>query len=57
MEAEHLLGREANVRIVAEQLWREGADSFLGSLRSSPLVPLAMGVDGNDSMGTGQGRD
>ena len=57
MEAEHLLGREVNVRIVAEQLWREGADSFLGSLRSSPLVPLAMGVDGNDSMGTGQGRD
>ena len=57
LEAERLLGREVNVRIVAEQLWREGADSFLDSLRSSPLVPLAMGVDGDDSMGAGQGRD
>jgi predicted nucleotidyltransferase len=57
VEAEHLLGREVNVRIVAEQLWREGADSFLDSLRSSPLVPMAMGVDGDDPMGARQDRD
>jgi predicted nucleotidyltransferase len=57
LEAERLLGREVNVRIVSEGLWREGVDSFLDSLRSSPLVPLAMGVDGDDSMGAGQGRD
>ena len=54
MEAERLLGREVNVRIVEEQLWREGADPFLESLRSSPLVPLVMGVNENDSMGKGQ---
>lgn len=54
MEAERLLGREVNVRIVSNQLWREGTDSFLESLRSSPLVPLVMGVNENDSMGTGQ---
>lgn len=54
LEAEGLLGREVNVRIVSEQLWREGTDSFLESLRSSPLVPLMTGVDGNDSMGPGQ---
>jgi predicted nucleotidyltransferase len=46
LEAERLLGREVNVRIVSEGLWREGVDRFLDSLRSSPLVPLAMGVDG-----------
>lgn len=57
LEAERLVGREVNVRIVSEELWREGADSFLDSLRSSPLVPLAMGVDGNDQMGAGQSRD
>ena len=54
IEAERLLGREVNARIVSEQLWREGTDSFLESLRSQPLVPLAIGVDQDDSMGTGQ---
>lgn len=39
-EAETILGKEVNIRVVSEDLWRESNDPFLTSLRSKPRVPL-----------------
>ncbi len=39
-EAETILGKDVNIRVVSEDLWRESDDPFLTSLRSKPRVPL-----------------
>ena len=39
-EAETILGKDVNIRVVSEDLWRESNDPFLTSLRSQPRVPL-----------------
>jgi len=39
-EAETVLGKDVNIRVVSEDLWRESDDPFLSSLRSQPRVPL-----------------
>jgi len=39
-KAETILGKDINIRVVSENLWRESDDPFLASLRSKPRVPL-----------------
>jgi hypothetical protein len=39
-EAQTILGKEVNILVVSEDLWRESDDPFLASLRSKPRIPL-----------------
>lgn len=40
-EAETILGRDVNIRVVSVDLWRESDDPFLASLRLKPRIPLS----------------
>jgi hypothetical protein len=39
-EVETILGKDVNIRVVSEDLWREFDDPFLTSLRLKPRIPL-----------------
>ena len=39
-EAESVLGKDVNIRVVSEGLWNESDDVVITSLRSTPRVPL-----------------
>ncbi|HTW17292.1 MAG TPA: ArsR family transcriptional regulator [Nocardioides sp.] len=47
-EAERILRREVNIRRVRPQAWYESDDPFLSTVRTRPMVPLAIKADGSD---------
>lgn len=47
-EAGTILGKDVNIRVVSEDLWRESDGPFLTSLRSQPRVPLTRVLNRND---------
>lgn len=51
-EAERLLGREVNVRIVSRGAWDNSIDPFIQTVRERPLSEVDISVKVDDSLGT-----